>query len=47
MALRYIVQEEDEFNAAPFAKPNDNLTQYGELVEKRHLLKPYNKQNEI
>jgi hypothetical protein len=47
MALRYIVQEEDEFNAAPFATPNDDMTQYGELVEKRPLLEPYNKQNEI
>ena len=45
MALRYIVQEEDEFNAAPFATPNDDFTQYGELVEKRPLLEPYNKQN--
>ena len=34
MALRYIVQEEDELNAAPFATPNDDITQYGELVEK-------------
>ena len=40
MALRYIVQEEDEFNAAT---PNDDMTQYGELVEKRPLLEPYNK----
>ena len=44
MALRYIVQE---FNAAPFATPNDDITQYGELVEKKPLLEPYNKQNEI
>ena len=34
MALRYVVQEEDEFNAAPFATPVDNITQYGELIEK-------------
>ena len=47
MALRYVVQEEDEFNAAPFATPNHNITQYGELVEKMPLLEPYNKQNEI
>ena len=47
MALRYILQEEDEFNAAPFATPNDDITQYGELVEKRPLLEQYNKQNKI
>ena len=47
MAVRYVVQEEDEFNAATFATPNNDITQYGELVEKRSLLEPYNKQNEI
>ena len=47
MTLKYVVQEEDEFNAAPFTKPVDKMTQYGELVEKRPLLDPYIKQNEI
>ena len=45
-ALRYVVQEADEFNAPQFQKPT-GTTVFGELTQKCPLIKPYNEQNEI
>ena len=46
MALRYVVQEADEFNALQFQKPT-GITEFGELIQKYPLMKPYDEQNEI
>ena len=46
MALRYVVQEADEFNAPQFQKPT-GTTEFGELIQKYPLMKPYDVQNEI
>ena len=46
MALRYVVQEADEFNAPQFRQPT-GTTEFGELIQKYPLMKPYDEQNEI
>ena len=46
MALRYVVQEADEFNALQFQKPT-GITEFGDLIQKYPLIKPYDEQNEI
>ena len=46
MTLRYVVQEADEFNAPQFQKPT-GTTEFGELIQKYPLMKPYDEQNEI
>ena len=46
MALRYVVQEADEFNAPQFQKPT-GTTEFNELIQKYPLMKPYDDQNDI
>ena len=46
MALRYVVQETDEFNAPQLQQPT-GTEEYGELIPKYPLIKPYDEENEI
>ena len=46
MALRYVVQKADEFNSPQFQQPT-GTTEFGELIPKYPLMKPYDEQNEI
>jgi hypothetical protein len=46
MALRYVVQEDDEFNAPQFQQPT-GTEEFGELIPKYPLMKPYDEENEI
>ena len=45
-SLRYVVQEDDEFNAPQFQQPM-GTEEFGELISKYPLMKVYDEENEI
>ena len=40
--MRYVIQENDEFNAPEFESLKSDYVQFGELIEKYPLMEPYN-----
>ena len=40
--MRYVIQENDEFNAPEFERPKNDFVQHGELIDRHPLMKPYN-----
>ena len=40
--MRYVIQENDEFNAPEFERPKNDFVQHGELIDRHPLMEPYN-----